>query len=300
MYIRGNVTDSNGDPLSGAVVSLLSTSYAVTGPLGNYSFFAPGIAGDPGCPAGDTYIFVDAIGYQQASRFIPVTCGNYGYNFSLSPAPDQSGIVFFDPAEKYVDPNESFAWEIYVDSGTRKIASYDIDIKWFKQYISSGLSVDTTIGNNGVEPGSDGFVSTVNTSERFINIKGTDPGGKGPGNDLHLCTIHFTAGPAPRKGVSVILTVNRLLDETGANVNSLMSTSGLLTIGDYTLGDVNDDGSIDILDALFTARYYVGLPVQQFNPAAADVDCNQKVTITDALFIAFYYVGIGYQFPCDL
>jgi len=59
-----------------------------------------------------------------------------------------------------------------------------------------------------------------------------------------------------------------------------------------TLGDVNDDGSVDIVDALLTAQYYVGLNPANFSPDNADVNCDGSVDIVDALLIAQYYVGL--------
>lgn len=64
-----------------------------------------------------------------------------------------------------------------------------------------------------------------------------------------------------------------------------------------TLGDVNSDGSIDIVDALLTAQYYVGLDPDNFNAGAADVDGNGSIDIVDALLIAQYYVGLIDEFP---
>jgi hypothetical protein len=60
-------------------------------------------------------------------------------------------------------------------------------------------------------------------------------------------------------------------------------------------GDVNADGTIDIIDALLVAQYYVGLPagiIQEY----ADVDCDGDIDIVDALLIAQYYVGLISEF----
>lgn len=58
------------------------------------------------------------------------------------------------------------------------------------------------------------------------------------------------------------------------------------------LGDVNQDGIVDILDALLIAQEYVGLDPPDFSPAHADVDRNGTIDIVDALQVAQYYVGL--------
>ncbi|MBN2738344.1 MAG: cellulase family glycosylhydrolase [Spirochaetales bacterium] len=57
------------------------------------------------------------------------------------------------------------------------------------------------------------------------------------------------------------------------------------------LGDVNDDGIVNIVDALLVAKYYVDKTVV-LNEANADVDCNSAINIIDALLIAQFYVKI--------
>jgi hypothetical protein len=57
-------------------------------------------------------------------------------------------------------------------------------------------------------------------------------------------------------------------------------------------GDVNASGSIDIVDALLVAQYYVGLSPSNFIVSNADVTKDGNVDIVDALRIAQYYVGL--------
>ncbi len=58
------------------------------------------------------------------------------------------------------------------------------------------------------------------------------------------------------------------------------------------LGDVNGSGTIDIVDALLVAQFYVGLNPANFNQALADVNASGTIDIVDALRIAQYYVGL--------
>ena len=57
-------------------------------------------------------------------------------------------------------------------------------------------------------------------------------------------------------------------------------------------GDVDSNGSIDIVDALLIAQFYVGLNPQPFDQSAADVSGDSLADIIDALQIARYYVGL--------
>ncbi len=79
----------------------------------------------------------------------------------------------------------------------------------------------------------------------------------------------------------------------------LMMMIGSVSVFAQTLGDVNNSGSIDIVDALLTAQYYVGLNPSGFVSGAADVNCSGAIDIVDALVIAQYYVGLITGFSCS-
>jgi endoglucanase len=60
----------------------------------------------------------------------------------------------------------------------------------------------------------------------------------------------------------------------------------------FTLGDANGSGTIDIVDALIVAQYYVGLNPANIQTCAADVTKDGTIDIVDALKIAQCYVGL--------
>jgi hypothetical protein len=64
-----------------------------------------------------------------------------------------------------------------------------------------------------------------------------------------------------------------------------------------TIGDANGSGTIDIVDALVIAQFYVGMNPSSLNQTAADADGSGVVDIVDALLVAQYYVGIITKFP---
>jgi len=106
-----------------------------------------------------------------------------------------------------------------------------------------------------------------------------------------LATVTLQAGSA--QGASPLtLTVIELSDANGVNRVPGESgiTNGVVTIGN---GDVNGDGQVTIVDALFIAQYTVGTRTLTFTQfAAADVNGDGQVTVADALFIAQYTVGL--------
>jgi hypothetical protein len=63
-------------------------------------------------------------------------------------------------------------------------------------------------------------------------------------------------------------------------------------------GDVNGDESINIVDALLIARYYIGLETSLAYPEQADVNNDGTIDIRDALMIAQFYVGIIGELEC--
>jgi len=68
----------------------------------------------------------------------------------------------------------------------------------------------------------------------------------------------------------------------------------------YSLpGDVNEDGTVNIIDALLISQYYVGLNPDGFNPDNGDVNCDLQINIVDALLVAQYYVGLIENLICN-
>jgi hypothetical protein len=64
-------------------------------------------------------------------------------------------------------------------------------------------------------------------------------------------------------------------------------------------GDVNSSGSVDIVDALLIAQYYVGLNPSNFDPTIADVNADGFLDIVDALRVAQLYVGLISELSCS-
>ena len=62
----------------------------------------------------------------------------------------------------------------------------------------------------------------------------------------------------------------------------------------YTLGDVNDDGEINLKDVVLLRQYYAGGDVT-VNELAADVNGDGAVTLKDVVLLRQYYAGWDVQ-----
>ncbi len=105
-----------------------------------------------------------------------------------------------------------------------------------------------------------------------------------------LTVAHFVVsagtGPAPTPEPTAAVTPEV------TPVATIVPTPAATVSGCAMPGDVNGSSTIDIVDALLVAQYYVGLPLSGFDAACADVTKDGTVDIIDALRIAQYYVGL--------
>jgi endoglucanase len=86
--------------------------------------------------------------------------------------------------------------------------------------------------------------------------------------------------------------------------NILLITGIILILGSMptysqSCGDVNNSGSVDIVDALLVAQYYVGMTPSVFYSSVADVNGSGSIDVVDALLVAQYYVGIISSLSCS-
>ncbi|MBR3641299.1 MAG: dockerin type I repeat-containing protein [Oscillibacter sp.] len=67
----------------------------------------------------------------------------------------------------------------------------------------------------------------------------------------------------------------------------------------YTLGDVNDSGKADAIDAMYVLQYDVGLATDYdaLIPLAGDVNASGKADAIDAMYILQYDVGLITEWP---
>jgi len=80
-------------------------------------------------------------------------------------------------------------------------------------------------------------------------------------------------------------------DQEGKDTTDVVQVTVTGGTTQWDLGDVNNDDTVDIIDALLIAQYYVGQDPQPFYTEQADVNLDGSINIVDALLVAQYYVG---------
>jgi glucuronoarabinoxylan endo-1,4-beta-xylanase len=155
--------------------------------------------------------------------------------------------------------------------------------------VSCTASPASNVYTTAYKKGSDLVIVAVNSNSSSSSVTFNLSGMTVSGFTTYTTTSsqnHATGG-ASVSGSSVSVSL------PGTSVTTLVS-GGSSPAG--RIGDVNEDGSINIVDALLVAQYYVGLNPQNFNAGNADTNCNGSIDIVDALLIAQYSVGLINQF----
>jgi hypothetical protein len=113
---------------------------------------------------------------------------------------------------------------------------------------------------------------------------------------------HFNAAGAiasePTPGVNETPAPTATPSETNPPTAVPSATPVATPVAQGNVGDVNNDGSITIVDALLVAQYYVGMTPSVFFVDRADANCDGNEDIIDALLIAQYYVGLISSLGC--
>ena len=110
-------------------------------------------------------------------------------------------------------------------------------------------------------------------------------------NDGLVLTIKAHVADNMAVGDYPIMIQNPLIVNTDGTKPAVQSTQSKITIEDYTKGDVDGDGVIDLADAVLVINHYVGKPVNKFVTKAADVDGDGVIDLADAVRIINFYVG---------
>jgi hypothetical protein len=281
---------SGSTPFKGARIILESGEIIQSNADGYYSFPITGA-----CDDSTVTVTIESENQWPVTRTVvnpgcgSAEAGGVYYN-RLEITGELTGDLWFEKYKQTVVRSKTFTTPILVNSGSQRVAAYVLDI----EYNPSKVSLVTTNGL-GVTAGDIGFVASVNSGTvGNVRVAGFDSPGKGPGTASRFITASWKA---EQTGLSMMaVDCRELIDETGASIFP-RGYASYVTVVDF--GDANANGKIDIIDALYVARSYIGIVPDGFFADAADVNGSGTVDIVDALMIAQYYVGIRTGFPIE-
>jgi hypothetical protein len=149
----------------------------------------------------------------------------------------------------------------------------------------SGVQSDVNVNN--------GSISVVLTAPEDVKITGT------------LFTLYFAAAAGNNVQVGATTTItpsvstnaNHVINQSEVSMSASISADGqnsctVTFIKGYELGDVNMDGTIDLIDATWVLQSYNGVRVlSEQAQKLADVNKSGGPTLVDALLIMKFYNG---------
>ena len=180
--------------------------------------------------------------------------------------------------------------------------SADIQGYQFDLYLPLGVSVATDEDGfplaemsiaRTTKAKTDYFGCDFQTSGALRVLCGSTKGYTFSGNDGEVCTIALNISEGMAAGdYPVILRAVTTTSNTneGYDTDYLKST---LTVYDYTLGDLNNDGVVNITDFTSTANYILGHEPAVFVRKAADFNGDDVINVTDLMSLANYILSGG-------
>lgn len=199
--------------------------------------------------------------------------------------PISGGVLM--PSMYYPEKYEAFETPMHIQLGFEEttISAY----RFVVTFDSSLIKVDTTQGFYGVTAGEEGFVTSVSQpvpGELIISgVQEPKEMTLGPLTTPFI-SIHWIAAA---EGVS---NISITIDSPYPTFAPVDGGQALVKTVPVLLGDVNDDGSVDIVDALKIAHLDPFI-----NYEAADVSGDGMAGIVDALLVARYSAGLIKSFP---
>lgn len=161
-------------------------------------------------------------------------------------------------------------------------------------------SVDVTLSYNpkianitGVSGGDLDYIYTnLNYSaEGWIRVGAFQAENPGLSGQITLLEVNFAPGSVYSE-CALEVTVTSLEDAT-TDCNPIPYATSNGKYVSLLNGDVNDDGEVNMQDAIHIAKYVIGVPgFETINEEAADVNGNGRIGLGDAMYLAKHILGV--------
>ena len=110
------------------------------------------------------------------------------------------------------------------------------------------------------------------------------------GNDGNVLAIAVDVSDDLELGSYPIFIQDARYSLSGGTVIRMQETVGVFDIEDFLLGDVNEDGDIDVGDVVCIVNNSIGKPNEKFVEKAADVDYDGEIDIADAVKLVNFII----------
>ena len=231
---------------------------------------------------------------------------NYLLKTDATPAPLQTPIPTDVPTPTPLPQNayDTVEAEIYVDMRGLQVESCSeggVNVGYIENGDYSAYMIDFTNGSTQIQ-----VRAATQTSGGKVDVRLDSPTGEligsvnigGTGGWQSWQT--FTGNVQNMNGLKKVYMVYTGGSGFLFNVNWFKFTEGTgipsTPVPHGKIGDVDNNGVINIVDALLVSQYYVDLNPPNFHAEYADTNCDGSITIVDALLIAQYYVDLISQF----
>lgn len=106
------------------------------------------------------------------------------------------------------------------------------------------------------------------------------------GNDGEVATITLNVSDEIEEGEYPLILKNIVISDANSKSYTVDYVKSTLTISSYTLGDANNDGSVNVSDFTAIASYIMGTPPATFVKKAADVNADTEINVADLTGVA--------------
>jgi hypothetical protein len=110
------------------------------------------------------------------------------------------------------------------------------------------------------------------------------------GNDGTVLTIPVDVSDDLELGSYPIFIQDARYSLLGGTAVRMQETIGVFDVEDFLLGDVNEDGDIDVGDVVCIVNNSIGKPNEKFVEKAADVDYDGEIDIADAVKLVNFII----------
>ena len=110
------------------------------------------------------------------------------------------------------------------------------------------------------------------------------------GNDGNVLAIAVDVSDDLELGSYPIFIQDARYSLSGGTVIRMQETVGVFDVEDFLLGDVNEDGDIDVGDVVCIVNNSIGKPNEKFVEKAADVDYDGEIDIADAVKLVNFII----------